>query len=298
VTGIAPGTPLDQALRAARAAFAAQNIVDPALDARILLMEATGLDATALARDPQAPIEADAATRLEGFVARRLAGEPVWRILGYREFWGLRFALAPDTLEPRPDTEALVALALRRIDRGAPRPRILDLGTGSGCILLALLSELNDAFGIGTDRAFEALIAARANARALGLGDRAAFVQADWAAPFTSGEAAGTFDLIVSNPPYIPSADIAGLATEVAGFDPRRALDGGADGLAPYRPICDAAMGLLRPGGALVLEHGHDQAEAVRGIAEAAGLVFAGSETDLAGILRAQAFSRPATRPS
>lgn len=296
MTGIAPGTPVDRVLRAVRAGLTAAGIDDPALDARILVMEATGFDATALARDPQAPVEADAAHRLEDFVARRIAGEPVWRILGYREFWGLRFALAPDTLEPRPDTEALVALALRRVDRGTHRPRILDLGTGSGCILLALLSELKGAYGIGSDRAYAALVTARANASALGLAERAGFVQADWAAPFAPAGPAGegTFDLIVSNPPYIPSADIAGLATEVAGFDPHRALDGGADGLAPYPPICNAAMRLLRPGAALVVEHGHDQAAAVRTIAESAGLVFAAHEKDLGGILRAQAFTRPA----
>ncbi len=295
MTVIMPGIGMAQALRAARAALSVPGIDDPALDARILLMEATGCDATALARDPQAPIDAPAAARLDGWIARRVAGEPVWRILGYREFWGLRFALTPDTLEPRPDTEALVALALRQMAPGAHARRFLDLGTGSGCILLALLSECRGAFGIGSDRAHAALVAARANACALGLADRAAFVQADWAAPFAPAapDGGGGFDLIVSNPPYIPSADIAGLAREVSGFDPHRALDGGDDGLAPYAPICRAAMQLLRPGAALVLEHGHDQEAALRGIAESVGLVFAGSEADLGGVLRAQAFTRP-----
>ncbi len=295
MTAIIPGSAMAQALRAARAALSVPGIEDPALDARILLMEATGCDATALARDPQAPIDAFAAARLDGWIARRVAGEPVWRILGYREFWGLRFELGSDTLEPRPDTEALVALALRQMVRDARMQRFLDLGTGSGCILLALLSECPDAFGIGTDRAHAALVTARANARTLGLADRAAFIKADWAAPFAPAtpDGGGGFDLIVSNPPYIPSADIAGLAREVAGFDPHRALDGGNDGLAPYPAICRAAMRLLRPGAAVVLEHGHDQEGALRGIAESVGLVFAGSETDLGGVLRVQAFIRP-----
>jgi len=292
---IAPGTGMAQALRAARAALSVPGIEDPALDARILLMEATGCDATALARDPQAPIDAVAAARLGAWIARRAAGEPVWRILGYREFRGLRFALTPDTLEPRPDTEALVELALRQATPDARKKRFLDLGTGSGCILLALLSESPDAFGVGSDCAHAALVTARANARALGLADRAAFIQADWAAPFAPAtpDGGGGFDLIVSNPPYIPSAEIAGLAREVSGFDPHKALDGGDDGLGPYPSICRAAMQILRPGAALVLENGHDQEGAVRGIAESVGLVFAGSERDLGGVLRAQAFTRP-----
>ncbi len=298
--------PIGDALRSLRGALRDAGIPDPAIDARILLEEAAHCDATALARDPQLPLGAEAAQKLALWLPRRLAGEPVWRILGHREFFGLRFELGAATLEPRPDTEALVELALRQPASRRPDARFLDLGTGSGCILLALLHACPDAWGVGVDRAHDALIAARANARTLGNLDRAAFLCADWADPFIDAapgqEGSGTtgFDLIVSNPPYIASAAIATLEHGVAGFDPHLALDGGADGLDPYRPICAAAMRLLRrggdAGGVLVLEHGYDQERAVRAIAQEAGLVFADSMHDLGGVLRAQAFTVQAER--
>lgn len=292
---IPPGTGRDAALRLARAMLAQAGIEEAALDARILLCEAAACDATALARDPDHPLDVAAASRLGALLERRLAGEPVFRILGRREFWGLLFKLAPQTLEPRPDTEALVALALRQPASRRAAVRILDLGTGSGCILLALLSERADAFGIGLDRSEEAVRTARDNARNLALAQRAAFLVGDWAqalADAPSGRHESGFDLIVSNPPYIPHEEIAGLAREVSGFDPHPALDGGADGLGPYRPIAEAALRLLRPGGALVLEHGHDQTEAVQAIARACGFEPCGYERDLGGVIRAQVFMR------
>lgn len=290
---IPPGTGRDTALRLARGMLAQAGIEEAALDARILLCEAAACDATSLVRDPDHPLDAAAASRLDGFLARRLSGEPVFRILGRREFWGLPFKLAPQTLEPRPDTEALVALALRQSASRRPAARILDLGTGSGCILLALLAERADAFGIGLDRSEEAVRTARDNARSLALAQRAAFLVGDWAqalADAPSGQPGYGFDLIVSNPPYIPHGEIPGLAREVSGHDPHLALDGGVDGLLPYRPIAEAALRLLRPGGALVLEHGHDQAESVREILCKSGFTPCGYERDLGGLIRAQAF--------
>jgi len=299
---IPPGTGRDAALRMARRMLARAGIDDAALDARILLCEAAACDATSLARDPDHPLDAAAASRLDGFLARRLSGEPVFRILGKREFWGLDFALTAETLEPRPDTEAVVALALRQIASRRPshspeETRILDLGTGSGCILLALLHECENAFGIGIDRSAQAVATARANARALGLAARAGFLVGDWADALGGpGDALSRsgFDLIVSNPPYIESDVIAGLAREVAAYDPHRALDGGPDGLAPYHPLAQAATRLLRPGGRLVLEHGHDQAQAVAAIAQAHGFIMVDAETDLGGVVRGQAFGRQA----
>jgi release factor glutamine methyltransferase len=294
-TEIPPGTGREAALRMARSMLAKVGIAEAALDARILLCEAASCDATSLARDPDHPLDAAAAGRLDVFLRRRIAGEPVFRILGQREFWGLPFRLAPETLEPRPDTEALVALALRQAASRARSARFLDLGTGSGCILLALLAERMDAFGVGLDRSEQAVRTARENARSLALAQRAVFLVGDWAQALGSGSVSGLptgFDLIVSNPPYIPGQDIAGLAQEVACHDPHRALDGGPDGLAPYRPIADAAIRLLRPGGALVLEHGHDQAEAVQSILQGRGFRSCGCEHDLGGVIRAQAFMR------
>jgi len=295
VASIPPGTGRDAALRMARRMLAQAGIGEAALDARILLCEAAACDATSLARDPDHPLDAAAASRLDGFLGRRLAGEPVFRILGRREFWGLPFKLAPETLEPRPDTEALVALALRQRASRRRAARILDLGTGSGCILLALLAERADAFGVGLDWSEEAVRTARDNARSLALAQRAAFLVGDWARALACasprGQEAG-FDLIVSNPPYIPAREIAGLAREVSGYDPHRALDGGPDGLSPYGPIAASALRLLRPGGVLALEHGHDQADAVQAILRARGFEPCGCERDLGGVIRAQTFTR------
>jgi release factor glutamine methyltransferase len=271
-----------EALASLRRAFAQAGLDTPDLDARILLAEALGLDASALALRPQEPLGAESAERLADYAARRLAREPVARILGIQEFWGLPFRLAPDTLVPRPDTETVVRAALAAVpDRRAPL-RILDLGTGSGCLLVALLHELPNARGIGVDRSPGALAAARGNARLNGVGGRAFFVASDWGAAL-----AQEFDLVVSNPPYIASRVIEALAPEVREHDPQKALDGGPDGLDAYRAILADADRLLKSGGRLVAEIGFDQEKAVCALAAAAGLAVEEVANDLGGRPRA-----------
>jgi release factor glutamine methyltransferase len=275
-------------IAASRRALAARlrsgGIESAELDARLLIGDVTGLDLTGLIVHGERRLTEQQAARLEIFVARRLAGEPVARILGVREFWGLPLSLSAHTLVPRPDTETVVeeALACLRTKR-VENPTLLDIGTGSGAILLALLSELPGAFGIGTDISIEALCTARANAARLALSSRAAFVACDYTSALS-----GRFDLVVSNPPYIASADIAGLEREVRDHDPRRALDGGADGLAAYRRIAAESEPLLQPGGALVVEIGQGQGDDVATLMASAGLtVFRPVRTDLSGIPRA-----------
>ena len=281
------GQTVEGARRALAARFRSAGIEAADLDARELMCAALGLDLTGLIRSARRPLVALEADRLAGFARRRLAGEPVARIVGTREFWGLPLQLSAATLEPRPDTEAVVERALEAV--GAPRSdgafRILDVATGSGAILLALLSALPDAFGIGTDISAEALLTARGNAAALGLASRAAFVVCDYAAALS-----GAFDLIVSNPPYIPSADIAGLSVEVRDYDPRLALDGGNDGYDAYRALIPQSAQLLAPGGALIVEAGQGQAGYIETLMKAAALsVDRPPRADLAGIPRAVA---------
>ena len=247
-----------------------------------------GLDLTGVIAAANRRLTSDEAKRLEDFTRRRLDGEPVARILGTREFWGLPLKLSAATLVPRPDTETVVELALEML-RAAPRPdhppRIADIGTGSGAILLALLSELPDARGIGTDISEQALQTAHSNAAGLGLAGRAGFVACDYAAALS-----GPFDLIVSNPPYVRSGEIAGLAAEVRDHDPRAALDGGADGLDAYRALIPQAARLLAPGGVLVVEAGQGQSGEIDGLMAATGLMVpAPAKADLAGIRRAVA---------
>jgi release factor glutamine methyltransferase len=263
-------------LRAARERLTQGGVEGAALDARLLMFAALDLDPMEFVRAPDAAVDGAAATKFDALLARRLAREPVDRILGLREFHGLVFRLSPETLAPRPDTETLVDAALARIPRDAPA-RILDLGTGSGCILLAILHERPAASGVGVDRAFAAARMAAANAAALGLAGRAAFLAGDWATAI-----AQRFDLVVSNPPYIRSGGIAALSPEVR-HDPRAALDGGADGLDAYRALAADLPRLVRPGGAALLEIGFDQAASVAEIAAAAGLAAGRPQRDLAG---------------
>jgi release factor glutamine methyltransferase len=204
-----------------------------------------------------------------------------------REFYGREFLIDRHTLDPRPDTETLIEAALDLVERSGSREqplKLLDLGTGTGCILLTLLAELPEAHGVGTDIDEAALALATANARALGLDPRAAFMAADWLDGIE-----GPFDLILVNPPYIASGAIAGLAREVAEYDPRHALDGGPDGLEAYRRIASRAAKVLRPGGMLIVEIGASQAEAVLGLCRAGGLEIGGDSVrlDLAGRPRA-----------
>jgi release factor glutamine methyltransferase len=287
VTDCCAGQTVETARRSLAARFKSGAIDSPELDARILVGAALGLDLTGVIAAATRPVTAAEAARLEDFAGRRLKGEPIARILGSREFWGLPLQLSAATLVPRPDTETVVALALQmlRAGPGADRARIVDIGTGSGAILLALLSELPDAMGVGTDISAAALRTASANARNLGLARRAAFVACDYASALS-----GPFDLIVSNPPYIRSAEINDLAREVRDHDPLGALDGGSDGLDAYRALIPQAVRLLAPGGGLALEVGHDQSADVEQLMAAAGLTLRGPpRTDLAGIPRAVA---------
>lgn len=279
------GTTIEGARRALTQLFAQHGIDSPALDARLLVAHALRLDHAGLAAAASRTLSDAERDTVAAFAQRRLAAEPVARIVGEKEFWSLTLRLSPDTLVPRPETETVVEAALAALPAagtGAPAPRIADLGTGSGALLLAILHERRDAFGIGTDISTGALACARANAQRLQLASRAAFVACDLA-----GALRGPFDLMVSNPPYVASAQIATLAPEVRDFDPRRALDGGADGLAFYRRIAGEAANLLAPQGALVVELGAGQLEPVSGIMAQAGLVPPEpARRDLAGIPR------------
>lgn len=276
-----------EALRAASARLTAAGLPAARLESRVLAGEAFGLSRESLlARDDQRLRPEDLA-RLDDLVTRRIAGEPTARLLGRQEFWSLEFGLGPETLIPRADSETIVEAALAGIqDHDAPL-RLADFGTGSGCLLLALLSELPNATGLGIDASAEALAVAAGNAARLGLAARAAFRLGDWGQGL-----AGPFDLIVSNPPYIRDGEIAGLAPEVARFEPRRALAGGADGLACYRALAPDLARLLAPGGLAVLEIGQGQGDAVEAILAAAGLRPAGRRADLAGIDRGLSFTR------
>jgi len=233
------GHTVETARRALTARFKSGPIESAELDARILVGAALGLDLTGLIAAAHRPLTSDESLRLENSANQRLSGEPIARLVGYREFWGLPLKLSPATLVPRPDTETVVELSLEML-HAAPHPdrplRIADLGTGSGAILLALLSELPDAYGMGTDISVAALRTASENAAALGLAERAGFIACDYARALS-----GPFDLVVSNPPYIRSAEIAGLAVEVRDHDPLLALDGGSDGLDAYRGTAGAA---------------------------------------------------------
>lgn len=281
------GQSIDNARRALAARLKSAGNESAELDARLLVGAALGLDLTGMIALGARPVTEAESLRLEGYAARRLAGEPVARILGVKEFWGLPFRLSASTLVPRPDTETVVEFALE-ILRSLPisgGARIVDIGTGTGAILLALLHEIPDAFGIGTDVSVDALRTARQNALHLGLEDRAAFVACNFAAALS-----GPFNLIVSNPPYIRSADLKDLASEVRDHDPHLALDGGRDGLDAYRALIPQAARLLGPGGVLVVEAGQGQVDEIETLMAASELrVERAAKADLSGILRAVA---------
>ena len=254
----------------------------PRLEARRLLAHVLGTTEEALLRDPRAPVAADKAARFAGLLARRVAHEPFAYLIGHAGFWTLELEVSPATLIPRADSESLMEAALEACpDKGAAL-RILDLGTGTGALLLAALSEYKAARGVGVDcRADAAALAAR-NAGRLGLADRASFLAGDWAAALSA-----RFDLILSNPPYIESGAIAGLMPEVARHEPASALDGGADGLGAYRQIIADLPRLLTPKGVAVLELGQGQQAAVKALARAAGLTPEVCRADLGGVPRA-----------
>jgi release factor glutamine methyltransferase len=281
---VAPELSVAGARQALARSFRADGLATPELDARLLVGHALGLDHAALAGQSARRLSTAEAELIARSTARRLDGEPVARILGAKEFWGLSLALDPETLVPRPETETVVETALAALgpERTSAALKIADLGTGSGALLLALLSELPCTRGVGTDVSERALACARANATTLSLVARASFVACDFAAALQ-----GPFDLIVSNPPYVARDAIASLAPEVRDFDPRRALDGGPDGLDAYRSIAAMAKPLLAPDALLVLELGIGQLDAVSRILVGAGLAVDHVRSDLSRIPRA-----------
>jgi release factor glutamine methyltransferase len=279
------GVSIAAARRHVAEAFRRRGIESPELDARVLIGHALGLDHAAMASAANRVLTADDVAAISALAARRLAHEPVARILGVKEFWSLEFHLSPATLVPRPDTEAVVEAALKAVEaRKNSILRIADLGTGSGALLLALLSELPNATGIGTDISLPALRTARENAARLGLAARTHFVACDFGAALNA-----KFDLVVSNPPYIARGDIARLAPEVREHDPIRALDGGVDGLDYYRTIAMQARDVLARDGTLVVELGAGQGLAVAALLRDGGIVAVGMEDDLSGHPRALA---------
>jgi release factor glutamine methyltransferase len=286
---------LGEAIRGLGKVFREAGVQTAGLDARLLASHVCALTPEQTIAEPAFMLSPEMTGRINEVAARRLAGEPVSRILGCREFWGLPFSLSPHTLDPRPETELLVEAVLNYVRAEGladSRLHILDLGTGSGCLLGALLSELPPSTGVGVDLSQEALCTARENLRRLGLLNRASFLCADWARAL--GDA--SFDIIVSNPPYIGSSEIAGLEAEVQVFDPRLALDGGEDGLEAFRMILAEAFRALRAKGLLIFETGYRQAQRVREMmvnaARGAGCLEARVLVDLNGAERAVAGRR------
>ena len=265
--------------------FRQAGIESAETDARLLMAHALGIDRAELIANGERALKPDEIEAIEALAARRLRHEPVARIFGRKEFWSLSLHVGPAVLVPRPETETVVEAALDAVVHDALRmekPRILDIGTGSGALLLALLSELPNATGIGTDISTAALDIARANAERNDLAGRCTFIGCDIAAGLQ-----GPFDLIVSNPPYVARGDIASLAPEVRDYDPALALDGGVDGLDGYRAIAADTRRLMAPGGRLIVELGAGQEAAVRALFTKAGLTVAAARDDLAGIPRA-----------
>ncbi|MGX9961863.1 peptide chain release factor N(5)-glutamine methyltransferase [Roseomonas sp. F4] len=286
--GPEPGETVGAFLCQAGQLLRAAAIDSPRLEARLLLAHAMGATSEQLLRDPRAMVPPEAVARFGPALKARLAHVPMAHILGRQGFWTLDLAVSPATLIPRPDSESLVEAALEALPDLAAALRVLDLGTGTGCLLLAVLSERPNAFGIGVDRAPAAAALAAANAAANGLADRSAFLAGDWATAL-----AGRFDLVLSNPPYIETATIQDLMPEVARHEPALALDGGADGLDAYRMLTAALPGLLAPGGVAVLELGQGQRAAVESLAREAGLLPLSCRPDLGGVERALVLAGP-----
>ncbi len=279
---IDPASPRSQVQRQLAALFTDMGSDAAMVEARMLLCAALGIDHAAFLRDAERPIGAAAETIAE-LASRRATHEPVSRILGHREFFGLDLAISPAVLDPRADTETVVeaVIEVMAAKRDAPL-RIVDLGTGSGALLCALLVSFRQAFGLGIDVSQAACAIAAKNLEALGLASRGKIVCGDWTKALR-----GSFDVIVSNPPYIAHGDIARLSPEVRDYDPILALDGGADGYDAYRVLIPALPRLLAPGGVAVFELGLGQAEGVGNLLEAAGLVVTGTRRDICGIERA-----------
>lgn len=267
-------------LRAASDLLAAAGAATPALDARLLLLDGLEIPHSVIIADPELALTAEECTRLASLIDRRAAREPVSRILGEKEFWGRKFKVNPEVLDPRPDTETLVETILSQGDNESAL-RFLEVGAGSGCIAVTLLAERERWTGVATDLSPGALEIARKNAGHHGVLARLELVETKWMAGVNYG-----FDVICSNPPYIASAELAKLAPEVRNFDPHLALDGGVDGLDAYRAISLAAADLLVSSGVLVLEIGADQKTEVSAILQQAQLHLISAKKDLAGHVR------------
>lgn len=272
-----PPQTLKDAQRAVQTAFSEAGLQSAALDARLLLQAATGLDATALARAPKRHLHEAEWARLADYQSQRLARRPVSKIIGRKEFYGRDFIVSDAVLDPRPDSETLIAAALDILPAGFDGS-IVDLGTGSGCLLLTLLAERPAASGIGVDESKQALAVAAENARRFDMGARGQFIKGDWLAPVR-----GRHQLIIANPPYITTDEMDELAPEVRDYDPLTALHGGADGLNPYRHICAALTAHLSADGWVIFEIGHRQGAAVRALMAAQGLKDVACVKDLAG---------------
>lgn len=263
---VSPAPTLLTVWKTAQAQLKAAGIDSPSIDARLLVEAATGASRMDILTDPYRVVTADQASALDSFVERRLKREPVSRILGRKGFWKIMLNVTPDVLSPRPDTETILDIATLAFNKAQPF-NMIDLGTGSGAILLAVLSERPAAVGVGTDISSEALAVARENAANLELDNRASFLRTEWAAGFADH----SFDFVASNPPYIPSGDIPGLDPEVRDHDPILALDGGPDGLQAYRDLAPEIMRILKPGGTFAVEIGFDQGPQVKALFEEAG---------------------------
>lgn len=281
------------ALGSAARQLQAVGIDAPRRDARLLMQHVLGIAPEALLAGGDLPLGSDEARRLAALVRRRAAREPIAYLTGRREFWSLDFAIDRSVLVPRPETETVVEAVLARSGRLPARPRLLDLGTGSGCLLIALLRELADATGLGVDHSTGAASLARANARRLGVGARASFVVADWGAPV-----GGRFDIVVSNPPYVAAADLAALAPDISRHEPLAALDGGEDGYDSYRQLAAQIARLLAPAGLAAVELGAGMADGVAALFAATGLVEIDRRFDLAGIERCALFANSADNRS
>ncbi len=271
---------LGEAVKAVSSLLKSAGVDSARLDARLIVSNAAGLEPQSVLIKPEHSLSSDTLKVIENRTQRRIQREPLSHILGVREFWSLDFKVNADTLTPRADTETLIETVLKQFSE-SDEINILDLGTGSGCILLTLLSELTKARGVGVDISEAALTIAKQNAQTLGLSERASFQQGQWAKGVID-----KFDVVVSNPPYIPSKDIEGLEPEVAIFEPKLALDGGIDGLDAYRAIAKDLSGLLLPGGIACFEVGIDQATDVGEILIGEGFSSLELSADLSGIDR------------
>ena len=281
-------TTIAAALRYMRDRFAGSEIETPGLDARLLLEWVMGADRLSVLSNPQRVLNADELSRLSDALARRIYHEPVHRIIGNRDFYGLKFELSTETLEPRSDTECLVDLVLEHLVTRQNQPlHILDLGTGTGIIAISLLSQLSSASAVAVDISADALATTLKNGTINDVASRLTCLESNW---FEAVR--GRFDLIVSNPPYIASTDISGLSKEVRNHDPRVALDGGEDGLSAYRVLAKKAVGYLNAKGLVAVEIGFDQIDRVAELFAANGFVLIKAAKDLAGRDRAMIFSR------